>query len=96
MIEIDSPLIRELLQELIPPLKQKHILIVLKARFGKLPRSLSTRLKVIAKVEELNDLIKFAARCPNIAAFEARLPEEWPRSASSRKKPRRRKPSADQ
>ena len=96
MIEIDSPLIRELLEELIPPLWQRNILIVLKARFGKIPRSLSTRLKLVVKDEELKALIAVAAQCPDLAAFEVRLPVERPRSASSRKTPLRRKSSTDQ
>lgn len=92
---IDSPLIRELMRETTQQSKQEDILDVLEERFGTLSDAIAARLKSVRHKEQLKDLLKFAVRCPDIQAFQARLPVEQPRPASTRKTPKRRKP-ADQ
>jgi len=89
---IDSPLIRNLLAENVRQTRREDILILLGSRFGTVPDTLAARIKSVRKKEELRELVKLAVRCPDLAAFEAHLPVERPRSASSRKTPRRRKP----
>jgi hypothetical protein len=93
---IDSPLIRELVAENTQQTQHEAILLVLEARFGKIPEAVAACLKSVRRKTERIDLLKFAARCPDVQAFEARLPVERTRLASSRKTPRRRKPSTDQ
>ena len=88
---IESPLINELMAEY----TQEMIVVVLEARFGTLPETLSARIKSVSKKKMLQELIKFAAQCPGLAAFEAHLPVERPQPSSSRKTPRRRKNNVD-
>ncbi len=95
-IMIDSPLIRELMAENTQQIRREDIVQFLKGRFGTVPDALAARVKSVRKKKELDALILFAAQCPDLAAFEARLPVERPRQASSRKSPRRRKSSTDQ
>jgi hypothetical protein len=66
---IESPLIKELVAEG----KQEDIQRFLKARFGPLPDEVSSALKSIEDIPRLNELIDWSARCPDLAAFHARL-----------------------
>lgn len=91
-IMIESPLIDELMAER----TQKNILQFLEGRFGAVPEELSARLKSVSRTSKLDELIKVAAQCPSLKSFEAHLPVERPRPASSRKTPRRRQGHADQ
>lgn len=93
---IDSPLIRALMTENTQQTMHEAIRLVLAGRFGTVPDALVARIKSVRKKPELDALIQFAGMCPNLAAFETRLPAERPRPASSRKTPRRRRPSTDQ
>jgi hypothetical protein len=69
MIRIESPLISKLLAKT----RQGNILIVLTARFGKVPQDIADRLRTVVKDKELMALIRFAAQCPDLAAFRERL-----------------------
>jgi len=93
---IDSPLIRDLVAETTQQTLHEAIVRFLEGRFGTVADALAARVKSVRKKKELDALISFAAQCRDLAAFEARLPIERPRPASSRKTPRRRKPSTDQ
>jgi hypothetical protein len=95
-IMIDSPLIRELVAENTQQTQHEDIGLVLTERFGPLDEALMARLKSVRKKKELIELLKFAVRCADIQAFQARLPVEKPRPASTRRTPKRRKPSTDQ
>jgi predicted transposase YdaD len=95
-IMIESPLIRELVDESTQQALQQAIIRVLETRFGPISDALAARIKSVRKKDALDNLISFAVQCPDLAAFEARLPVERPRPASSRKTPRRRKPPESQ
>jgi hypothetical protein len=69
MIEIRSPLIAEQLART----AQDSIVVVLTARFGKVPREMVKRLRVVAKDKELKVLLRFAVSCPDLAVFRERL-----------------------
>ncbi len=49
------------------------ILRFLAARFGAIPPEIEAALKAITDPARLDDLIDWAARCPDLAAFRARL-----------------------
>lgn len=91
-IMIESPLIDELMAER----TQQAILLFLEGRFGEVPERLSARLKSIGKMKKLDALVRIAAQCSDLKSFEAQLPAERTRQASTRKTPRRSKPSTDQ
>lgn len=95
-VMIDSPLIRELVAENTQETLQQVIVRILTARFGTVSDALAARVKSVRKKEELDNMVSFAALCAGLAAFEARLTAERSEPASSRKTPRRRKPSTDQ
>ena len=95
-IMIDSPLIRELVTENTQQTMHEAIRLVLAGRFGTVSDALVARIKSVRKKSELDKLIQFTGKCPNLAAFEATLPLERSRPSSSRKTPRRRKPATDQ
>jgi hypothetical protein len=95
-IMIDSPLIRELVAENTQQTKHEDLVRFLEGRFGAVPDALAARIKSVRKKNDLDALVFFAGQCPDLAAFEARLPVERLRPASSRKTPRRGKPSTEQ
>lgn len=49
------------------------LLTVLGARFGPLPEQLEARLRDLQEPERLEELARFAVRCPDLARFEAAL-----------------------
>ncbi len=95
-IMIDSPLIRDLVTENTQHTMHEGIRLVLVGRFDTVSDALVARIKSVRRKPELDALIQYAGMCPDLAAFEARLPVERPLPASTRKTPRRRKPSSDQ
>jgi hypothetical protein len=92
---IDSPLIRELVSENTQQTQYEAILLVLEERFGTVSDQITASLKSVHKKTELVALLRFAVKCHDLEAFQARLPVERPRPPSSRKTPKRRKPSTD-
>lgn len=66
---IESPLIQELLAQT----RHEDILQNLDARFGSVPPELATEIRAIFDDQRLRDLHRFAALCPDLAAFRARL-----------------------
>lgn len=66
---IESPLIQELVVERM----HKDILRVLAARFGPIPPAVASALQTIQDEAKLDDLIDWAARCPDLEAFRNRL-----------------------
>jgi hypothetical protein len=66
---IESPLI----QELRARWRQQDILRFLTGRFGNVPPEIVTALQAITEEARLNDLVDWAARCPDLEAFRARL-----------------------
>jgi hypothetical protein len=74
---IDSPLIQELLAETRAEARaetqRKDILRFFSSRFGLVPPEIVTALQRIHEEAKLNDLVEWAAKCPNLEAFRARL-----------------------
>lgn len=72
---IESPLLQQFEAEITAKTtaKAKHedIVEVLQARFGDLPSDLSGQVKLIQDLDRLQELLRLAARCPDLAAFEA-------------------------
>jgi predicted transposase YdaD len=68
-IMIESPLI----QEIVARTRHEAILGFLEARFGSVPPEVVTQLRTILDEEQLRDLNRHAALCPDLAAFQARL-----------------------
>lgn len=95
-VMIDSPLIRELVEETTQQARQEDIVRFLQGRFGTVPDALAVRIKSVRKKKELDALISIAAQCLDLVAFQAQLPVERRRPASSRKTPRRGKRDSDQ
>jgi hypothetical protein len=53
--------------------QQRHILDVLDARFGKPPEDLAEKVRSRDDADVLQDLLRFAATCPDLEAFRVRL-----------------------
>jgi hypothetical protein len=66
---IESPLIKELVVER----SHELILLTLDARFGAVPEQVSAALKKVEDVRQLDVLARWAAICPDLDAFRARL-----------------------
>jgi hypothetical protein len=66
---IESPLIQELLAEQ----AQTYIFRVLAARFGPVPPPVVATLKSVSDTQKLDKLVDWAAVCPDLEAFRARL-----------------------
>jgi hypothetical protein len=68
---IESPL----LQEILAAPMHKTIVKILEARLGPVPQDIVSALQVVQDDTKLDDLIGFAATCPRLDAFRARLQE---------------------
>ena len=66
---IESPLI----QEIVARSKHDSIVQFLEGRFGSVPADITLRLGEILDETKLEDLTRYAARCPDLEAFRARL-----------------------
>jgi hypothetical protein len=66
---IESPLIREIIAES----KQEVIAEFLSARFGTIPRDVTTRLRSVQDPKRLKRLTRLAAQCPDLETFRAEL-----------------------
>jgi hypothetical protein len=69
-VMIESPAIQELLADQ----SQNHILVFLKSRFGSVPLETETALRRIEDLQRLEELMRAAARCPDLASFHRELP----------------------
>ena len=70
---IESPLIQELMQEVVAERGHKYIVGVLEERFGSVPQDIITALGTIQEDERLGQLLRWAVRCPDLEAFRQRL-----------------------
>jgi hypothetical protein len=68
-IMIESPLIQELVAERM----RKVILRVLSDQFGSIPPDIKTALQGVLDEARLEDLVAWAARCPDLDSFRMRL-----------------------
>ncbi len=93
---IESPLIQEIVAESRRTGHVEAILLSLEARFGSVPSAVTAGLGQVKEEQKLARLIRHAAVCPSLAAFEEGLRRELPTSppASTRGKRRPRKPSS--
>ena len=73
MFGIKSPLIQELMQEVVAERMHKDIMLVLEERFGGVPQDILTALGAIQEDERLDQLHRWAVRCPDLEAFRTRL-----------------------
>ena len=72
---IESPLIQEIVDEVIAHNSQKNILDVLKTRFGDVPPRINSVLELISDERELSDALQSAVRCKDLDAFIGSLPD---------------------
>lgn len=70
---IESPLIQELVQELMAEQRHKDILRVLQERFGSVPQDIITALRAIRDDERLDQLTGWAVDSSDVEAFRQRL-----------------------
>jgi hypothetical protein len=70
---IESPLVREFVTEAVTNSKQEDILTILRARFEAVPAETEARLRTVEDADQLKALLSFAALCPDLVAFQARL-----------------------
>jgi hypothetical protein len=70
---IESPLIQELMSEVVAKERHKYIVGVLEERFGSVPQDILTALGAIQDAERLDQLNRWAVRCPDLEAFRQRL-----------------------
>ncbi len=68
-----SPVLREMVREAHCEARQNDILRVLAARFGDVPDDLAAALRAVTDDARLDGLLEWAARCPELSAFQARL-----------------------
>jgi hypothetical protein len=66
---IESPL----LQELLAKTTHKSILLFLEGRFGSVPPEVAAQLRPILDDDKLDELVRQAAVCPTLGAFETFL-----------------------
>jgi hypothetical protein len=70
---IESPVLKEFIAENTRETLRKAISGFLVGRFGPSARRLQRSLELIEDESELDDLVKFAGSCPDVAAFQARI-----------------------
>jgi hypothetical protein len=70
---IDSPLLKERIDEKVAEGRQQDVLEFLEARFGLVPLEVVQRIKEVTSADHLSLLIKQAARCPDLEAFRQAL-----------------------
>lgn len=68
-VMIESPLIQEMLAQT----KHTSILQFLEGRFGTIPPEVTVALRGVTDEKELGELTRFAATCPDLSSFHARL-----------------------
>ncbi|HKI36834.1 MAG TPA: hypothetical protein VKA46_33590 [Gemmataceae bacterium] len=62
-----------LLQKMIAENTHKHILDLLKDRFGTVPRDITKHLRELLEEKKLRQLHLLAAKCPDLASFREAL-----------------------
>jgi hypothetical protein len=66
---IESPLIQELRAEWACARTHQDILAVLETRFGEVPRDLPEKIASVVDDDQLTELVRKAASCPDLKAF---------------------------
>ncbi len=70
---IESPWLKEIVEEREAEQQRKDLLKFLAARFDSVPADVKTRLQTITDSGRLEELIDWAGRCPDLDAFRARV-----------------------
>jgi predicted transposase YdaD len=70
---IESPLIQEIIDETRHENTRTNITSILQDRFGALPAEVSAALAAVQDMQRLNELLRVAYRCADLAAFQAQL-----------------------
>jgi hypothetical protein len=70
---INSPILNELIDEKVAEGRQRDVFEVLEARFGPVPPDVVQRVKEVTNAGQLSQLIKQAARCPDMETFRQAL-----------------------
>lgn len=70
---IESPLIQEIVAELVAEWQHEMIEAILASRFTVVPPEVSLELRAIEDADKLKELGVAAARCVDLAEFRARL-----------------------
>ena len=70
---IESPLIQELMHEVLAEQMHAAILDVLEVRVGPVPQDVAAAVQTIQVEQRLKELLKFAAGCGDLGLFRARL-----------------------
>ena len=72
-VMLESPLIQEIVTKETTRVRHRYILSFLEGRFGPIPPDLVAAIQSIEAESQLDKLVKFAAKCPDLDAFRARL-----------------------
>ena len=72
-VMIESPWLKEIVEEREAERQRKDIEEVLASRFGSVPAEVRTGLQTITDPARLLELIRWVGRCPDLDAFRARL-----------------------
>jgi hypothetical protein len=73
MIEIESPLIQEVVEEVVAQRVHKAILRVLATRFGSVPQDIEAAVRAVQDESRLDQLVDWTVLCPDLEAFRTRL-----------------------
>ena len=70
---IESPWLKEIVEEATAEKQRQAVEAVLSERFGTVPVEVRTGLQAVTDADRLMELIRWAARCADLDAFRARL-----------------------
>jgi hypothetical protein len=62
------------IQEIVAETQHKTLLRFLAARFVQVPEEIRTAVQAVQDPVKLDELVDWAGRCPDLAAFQPRLP----------------------
>ena len=68
---VESPLLKEILEDVRQEGRQDSILDLLEARFGEVPVEVARRVRDIHDSARLQQLLKVAKDCPDLVTFQA-------------------------
>ena len=72
---IESPLIQEIVEEVVADTRQKYIVDVLQARFGEVPPRIKSVLELMSDEKELSEALQSAVRSKDLDTFIRSLPD---------------------
>ena len=70
---IESPVLKEFLNEQICAARRDDIVRILKERFSDVAEELVVEMEPIEDMQRLDELVKIAVRCPDLATFQDRM-----------------------